>query len=186
MTSMDHDDERRTSTEDILAGTRADEQPETPETRETPEARETRERPVYPGEATTTGEEPREGDTAGGAETAGTGEAGGRTGRTVEGEVPADGGGKREERESLLPPAEAEELRSRWQEVQTRFVDAPREAVRDADELVADLMRRLAEYFAGRKHGLESQWNRDGEADTEELRVALKQYRVFFDRLLSS
>ncbi|MGW3071266.1 MULTISPECIES: hypothetical protein [unclassified Kitasatospora] len=180
MTPMEHDDERRTSTEDILAGTTADEQPQT---------RETQERAVYPGEAT--GKEPGTDDTAGGTETAGAGAAGGTTGRTAEGEVPTDGGGereehKREERESLLPPDEADELRSRWQEVQTRFVDAPREAVRDADELVADLMRRLAEYFAGRKHGLESQWNRDGEADTEELRVALKQYRAFFDRLLSN
>ncbi|MBD0691783.1 hypothetical protein [Streptomyces sp. CBMA123] len=189
MTPMNHDDERRTSTEDILAGVRADEPPET------------RERPVYPGEATEAAAEPRADDTAGGSEavgtqaagtdtaetdTAETGAAGGTSGRAVEGELPADGEAERGERESLLPPGEAEELRSRWQEVQTRFVDDPREAVRDADELVADLMRRLAEYFAGRKNGLESQWNRDGEADTEELRVALKQYRAFFDRLLSS
>ncbi|MEE1787102.1 hypothetical protein PUR71_29970 [Streptomyces sp. SP17BM10] len=192
MTPMNHDDERRSSTEDILAGVRADEQPQT------------RERPVYPGEATAvpegeaaTPEGERaapegeaatpEGETAvPEGETAGTDSGGGTTGRAAESELPSDGEGERHEREALLPPGEADELRSRWQEVQTRFVDDPREAVRDADALVADLMRRLAEYFAGRKHGLESQWNRDGEADTEELRVALKQYRAFFDRLLSS
>lgn len=174
MTSMNHDDERRSSTEDILAGVRADEEPET------------RERPVYPGEATAAPE----------AETATADDGAGATGRAVEGEQPAGGEGtvgegtvregNGEERESLLPSGEADELRSRWQEIQTRFVDDPREAVRDADALVADVMRRLAEYFAGRKHGLESQWNRDGEVDTEELRVALQQYRVFFDRLLSN
>ncbi|WP_369185171.1 hypothetical protein [Streptomyces sp. Y1] len=179
MTPMNHDDERRTSTEDILAGVRADEEPGT------------RERPVYPGEATTAAQEPRTDDPErpeyaedreepdGGAEA-----AGGTTGRAVEGEPRADG--DREGHDPLLPPDEADELRTRWQEIQTRFVDDPREAVRDADELVADLMRRLAEYFAGRKQGLESRWNRDGETDTEELRMALKQYRAFFDRLLSS
>ncbi|MGA5820943.1 hypothetical protein ACPC54_24125 [Kitasatospora sp. NPDC094028] len=177
MMPTNHGDERRTSTEDILAGVRAGQEPEA------------RERPVYPGEATTTAAQESGADGPDG----GAGPARRTAGRAVEGELPADGAepaddGEREGHDALLPPGEADELRARWQEVQTRFVDDPREAVRDADELVADLMRRLAEYFAGRKNGLESQWNRDGdgETDTEDLRVALKQYRAFFDRLLSS
>ncbi|MER6298911.1 hypothetical protein ABT247_04960 [Kitasatospora sp. NPDC001539] len=89
-------------------------------------------------------------------------------------------------REPLLPEAETRELRERWQQVQTDFVDDPREAVHTADALVADLMQRLAESFADRRRSLESQWNRGDSVETEELRVALQQYRTFFNRLLQS
>jgi hypothetical protein len=32
---------------------------------------------------------------------------------------------------------------------------------------------------------LESQWDRDRDISTEDLRLALTRYRAFFDRLLS-
>jgi hypothetical protein len=90
------------------------------------------------------------------------------------------------EREPLFAGDDADRFRSRWQEVQTGFVDEPRQAVQDADGLVADLMQRLAETFSEERASLESQWDSGEDASTEDLRVALQRYRSFFDRLLSA
>jgi hypothetical protein len=86
----------------------------------------------------------------------------------------------------LFGSGDAEGYRSRWTEVQTGFVDDPRHAVEQADTLVAEVMKRLAEVFADERARLEEQWSRGEEADTEGLRVALRRYRSFFDRLLSA
>ncbi|MDP3984295.1 MAG: hypothetical protein Q8Q52_04720 [Acidimicrobiia bacterium] len=85
----------------------------------------------------------------------------------------------------LFGTGDAERYRSRWTDVQTGFVDDPRRAVEQADELVAEVMKRLAEVFADERAGLEQQWSRGDDVDTESLRVALRRYRSFFDRLLS-
>lgn len=85
----------------------------------------------------------------------------------------------------LFPSAELEGLRARWKEIQTAFVDEPRQAVEQADGLVASAMKRLAEVFAEERSGLEQQWDRGDNVSTEALRVALQRYRAFFDRLLS-
>ncbi|MGW3632888.1 hypothetical protein ACWD7F_22435 [Streptomyces sp. NPDC005122] len=84
----------------------------------------------------------------------------------------------------LLSPQDEEAFRARWQEVQSQFVDDPRDAVHTADALVADVMQRLAATFADHKQELEGQWNRGEQADTENLRLALRHYRSFFNRLL--
>ena len=85
----------------------------------------------------------------------------------------------------LFPPDMAGDFRSRWDAVQIGFVDDPRKAVREADELVAQVMKNLADSFANERTRLESQMGQDGGASTEDLRVALQRYRSFFHRLLS-
>jgi hypothetical protein len=85
----------------------------------------------------------------------------------------------------LFPESELEGLRSRWSEVQTAFVDEPRNAVEKADGLVAAAMKRLAEVFAEERSKLEQQWDRGDNVSTEDLRIALQRYRSFFQRLLS-
>jgi len=84
----------------------------------------------------------------------------------------------------LFSESEMGEFRSQWTKIQTRFVDEPRGTVKDADELVAAVMQRLAEGFANERSGLEKQWDSGDNASTEDLRVALQRYRSFFDRLL--
>lgn len=79
----------------------------------------------------------------------------------------------------------ASQLRDRWTDVQAGFVDEPRSAVEQADSLVAEVMKRLADGFATERQALEQQWSGGGDASTEDLRVALRRYRSFFDRLLS-
>jgi hypothetical protein len=95
---------------------------------------------------------------------------------------PESGGGD----VGLLDPAEEQGFRQRWSDIQARFVDDPQEAVRTADGLVADLMQSLARGFSEHKGRLESEWQRGGNPDTEELRQALQRYRSFFNRLLST
>jgi hypothetical protein len=85
----------------------------------------------------------------------------------------------------LFPNDELEELRNRWSNVQTAFVDEPRRAVEQADSLVASAMKRLAEVFAEERSNLEKQWDRGDNVSTEDLRIALQRYRSFFQRLLS-
>ena len=80
---------------------------------------------------------------------------------------------------------EAQALHSRWDEIQTGFVDNPRQAVEQADHLVAETVKRLAQMFADERNKLEQQWSRGDHVSTEDLRVALQRYRSFFDRLLS-
>jgi hypothetical protein len=75
--------------------------------------------------------------------------------------------------------------RTRWSAIQTGFVDEPRKAVEEADTLVAELMKRLAEVFAEERRGLESHWERSDKISTEDLRIAMRRYRSFFERLLA-
>jgi len=99
------------------------------------------------------------------------------------------GGGPAKAREMtqgpLLPQDFVDDLRSRWDRVQTGFVDEPRAAVKEADELVAQAMKRLAEVFSDERARLEQQWDRGDDVNTEDLRIALQKYRTFFQRLLS-
>jgi hypothetical protein len=46
-------------------------------------------------------------------------------------------------------------------------------------------MRQLARTFADERRELEGQWAEGDEVSTEDLRIALRRYRSFFDRLLS-
>jgi hypothetical protein len=95
-----------------------------------------------------------------------------------------EGHGELQPRIPLLAKENEEEFRSRWISIQTGFVDEPSQAVKEADSLVAQVMKRLAEVFAGERSRLEEQWAREQEVSTEDLRVALQRYRSFFDRLL--
>lgn len=86
--------------------------------------------------------------------------------------------------EALFLPDTAAQFRKRWTDVQSGFVDDPRRAVADGDELVAEVMQSLAESFAHERKRLETELSETGEASTETLRVGLRRYRSFFERLL--
>ena len=90
-----------------------------------------------------------------------------------------------EENVALLDKDKAEEFRSRWQEIQTSFVDDPHRSVENADDLVANVMDSISEAFADERTYLEGQWNQGMQASTEDLRLAITRYRSFFNRLLS-
>ncbi len=85
----------------------------------------------------------------------------------------------------LLAADATTEYQSRWQAIQAAFVDKPRDAVEQADALVAELMQQLATSFAEERTKLESAWEQGHDVDTEDLRIGLTRYRSFFQRLLS-
>ena len=63
-------------------------------------------------------------------------------------------------------------------------MDEPRKAVNDADALVGELLDELQKIFTEQRksvvHGLDTD-----QTSTEDLRVAFRRYRSFFDRLLA-
>ena len=106
--------------------------------------------------------------------------------------VPASGGSAAavslSDGETLAPlfrSQEAQDFRATWDAVQTGFVDDPKQAVRKADELVAQVMQTLAHSFSDERSRLEGQVDQTDQASTEDLRIALRRYRSFFQRLLS-
>lgn len=90
-----------------------------------------------------------------------------------------------EEIAPLFENEEAERFRTHWLDIQSRFVDDPGESVKKADELVEDVINNITKTFAQKRTFLEHQWNSGEDVSTEDLRVAMKRYRSFFDRLLT-
>ncbi len=87
--------------------------------------------------------------------------------------------------QTLFDNVDVDRFRDSWQGIQTAFVDDPQRAVKEADELVAVVIQNLATTFADHKKELESAWSQ-GEPATEDLRIALRRYRSFFNQLLST
>ena len=87
---------------------------------------------------------------------------------------------------ALFGEEEARTYKTRWDEIQSRFVDEPRDAVQQADALVNETTQRLATVFAQERGRLEQEWAQKGDVSTEDLRQALRRYRSFFDQLLNA
>ncbi|MEU6814171.1 hypothetical protein [Streptomyces sp. NPDC046860] len=137
--------------------------------------------PSFPGEATPAPERSREREAAGERTGAPEEQAGQDRTRGDERPRSVDEGS-----DPLIAHQEAEDYRGRWAKIQGTFVDDPKEAVRSADALVADVIQSLAATFADHKKDLEGQWSRGEQVETEGLRVALQQYRTFFNQLLDA
>jgi hypothetical protein len=105
--------------------------------------------------------------------------------RNVQREMPARQVERAAEHGALFEQSVLSEFNTRWTDVQTGFVDEPRRAVQQADALVQDIIKRIADSFGHERSQLEQQWDRGDEVSTEDLRVALQRYRSFFSRLLS-
>jgi hypothetical protein len=101
-------------------------------------------------------------------------------------EAPAQSGETADTSDAMLfADGELSDMRTRWTEVQSAFVDDPRDCVQKADGLVADVVDKLTTSFSGARAHLEEQWSRGEQVSTEDLRIALKRYREFFERLLA-
>lgn len=112
---------------------------------------------------------------------------------------------KRVERLTLKPltPQDTARFRESWSRVQTRFVDDPRGAVTEADQLLGEVMstrgypvgnfeqqaadisvhhpRVVENYRAGHEIAMR---HSKGEASTEDLRQAMIHYRTLFAELV--
>ena len=74
----------------------------------------------------------------------------------------------------------------RWRDIQSCFIDDPRQAVDSADTLVVDMMDHIGDRIAAHRSALTRQRDGEGTADTEDLRLAIRRYRALFHRLLSA
>jgi len=112
---------------------------------------------------------------------------------------------KRAEKFNLrdLDPGELERFLKRWESVQSRFVDSPKGAVAEADDLVSSLMKargypvsdfdqraadisvdhpRVVENYRS-AHEIALRVGKDA-ATTEDLRTAMIHYRSLFEELM--
>ncbi|WP_262284696.1 hypothetical protein [Micromonospora sp. MA102] len=96
--------------------------------------------------------------------------------RPTPGAVPADAA-------TLFAEETAQDFRDRWRDVQLRFVDDPQAAVGEAQSLVEEAIEALSAALREQKTRLGS-WQESGSTDTEQLRVAVRGYRDFLDRVL--
>jgi len=106
---------------------------------------------------------------------------------------------------------DTDELQASWQRIQVAFIDNPREAVADAAGLVDQMGQMLVSALRQRQQQLRAMWDRDGTpdgvdyadsgspagtaspgrdrltadggADTEQLRLLIRQYRGLFNEL---
>jgi hypothetical protein len=88
------------------------------------------------------------------------------------------------EREPLVPEQRAAEYGRRWDAVKGGFVDEPRQATAEADQIVAELLEELQTLFHDQRRDIEQGIDAESTS-TEDLRLALRRYSSFFARLLS-
>jgi hypothetical protein len=86
----------------------------------------------------------------------------------------------------ILDARQTDEFRGRWEQCQQHFVDEPKASVESADELVAEVMQKVAQQFVITRESLEQQWDRGDQVSTDDLRLAMQKYRDFFNRLLAA
>jgi hypothetical protein len=125
----------------------------------------------------------------------------------LSGERELAGREKRVEKLEIRPldPEQRDEFARRWRDTQAHFVDAPGEALQEADRLVAEVMRERGypvEDFDQREadlsvhhgsvldnyraaHGITLAYQQ-GHAGTEDLRQAMVHYRSLFEDLLET
>ncbi|HET9141387.1 MAG TPA: hypothetical protein VFO68_18620, partial [Actinophytocola sp.] len=75
-----------------------------------------------------------------------------------------------------------------WRDVQLRFVDDPRGAADEAQALVGEAVEALTAALTERRTDLDGWRGADadaGDSETERMRMAVRGYRDFLDRLLN-
>ncbi|MEG8275671.1 hypothetical protein [Streptomyces sp. AHA2] len=92
----------------------------------------------------------------------------------------------------LFPHDASDKLGERLRHAVAGFVDGPRASVEEADQVLEEIAARFTEAVTERRRSLRRSWQtaesgRDtsaSAADTEQLRLALKDYRELAERLL--
>jgi hypothetical protein len=82
---------------------------------------------------------------------------------------------------SLVGSLDADGIRGRFLDIQAGFVDEPRQAVEEAGRFVDDLLQQVADALREQRAQLAGATD---EGSTEDLRLALRAYRQFVDRIL--
>ena len=86
---------------------------------------------------------------------------------------------------ALVPQGERDKLALRLQGALSTFVDSPRWAVEEADAAFDDVVTQFIDTLVEQRRVLRTSWeDPDTDTQTEELRLALQQYREITERLL--
>src|SRR5512143_3959310 len=88
------------------------------------------------------------------------------TDEEVREETPKVEGNAAPDEEEFIPlftDGSGPEFRNRWLDIQARFVDDPKASVRDADELVKQVIQHITDTFSSQHSELESRWKGDGD-----------------------
>ncbi|MFC9638391.1 hypothetical protein ACFTZF_07550 [Streptomyces mirabilis] len=88
---------------------------------------------------------------------------------------------------ALLSHDECDKYALRMQHAVGGFVDGPRASVEEADHVLEELTTEFTDAMTRRRRNLRTTWQAAGEsdtADTEKLRLALRDYREVTERLL--
>jgi len=83
--------------------------------------------------------------------------------------------------DDLWDDAKLSDFRDRWREAQLSFVDDPRQAVEQIRSVVDEAVDLVTGALTRQRDAL-ADWQ-DGQ-DTEQLRMVVRRYRMFFDRVL--
>ncbi|MFI1757132.1 hypothetical protein [Streptomyces sp. NPDC020571] len=90
----------------------------------------------------------------------------------------------------LLPADELDRLGERLHRAVAGFVDAPRASVEEADRVLEEVAARFTDAVTHHRRTLRTAWQEAGpdsgapSTDTEQLRLALRDYRELADRLM--
>ncbi|MET7701954.1 hypothetical protein [Streptomyces sp. NPDC005485] len=86
----------------------------------------------------------------------------------------------------LVPHDDTDKLSLRLQHAVGGFVDGPRASIEEADHVLEEAAERLTDAVTQRRRTLRASWQTTGEdsSDTEQLRLALRDYRELTERLL--
>ena len=82
---------------------------------------------------------------------------------------------------SLVGSLDADGIRNRFLDIQAGFVDEPHQAVEEAGRFVDELLQQVADALREQRAQLAGATD---EGSTEDLRLALRGYRQFVDRIL--
>ncbi|MEO3790184.1 hypothetical protein ABGB14_08215 [Nonomuraea sp. B10E15] len=77
------------------------------------------------------------------------------------------------------------QVQARWRDLQASFVDDPGEALRRADGLLGEVVESFTSSLTSRTGALRDGWKGTGAQDTEQLRLALRDYRNVLEHLLA-
>ncbi|MCX5000748.1 hypothetical protein OHA09_35920 [Streptomyces longwoodensis] len=87
--------------------------------------------------------------------------------------------------DSLIPAEEGNRVSQRLRQALLDFAETPRQALEDAESAFDEVTAQLADALAERRRALRAGWqDQDAQAQAEEFRNALRQYREITERLL--
>jgi len=79
---------------------------------------------------------------------------------------------------------DSQNFHMRWNEIQSQFVDDPKDAVIQADLLISEIIEQIKQRYDNEHATLKNTWSQSNDFSTEDLRTTLQKYHTLVDLLL--